>query len=386
MTSTRTAVAVSDEWQVDHLETPSAASARLRAWCPGPHGDPYTDFCVVTGRDEIEWVLRDWATFACPRTTSEPAVREPAPEIPRQVDARLRRAYLGPVHGRSTDAAAAWAGSAGALADRLLDDVGALGRCDFTAAFVLPYLSTTFFGLVIDAPDEEIEGPAASAVRAVDPNHPGAAHAWRELSTSIGALLADRAARAPRGDLLDGLLAGRVDGRPPVRQEVVDILRLLLLGWLETLGEALTHVVDQLCRRPLVRQRLVERPDLVPAAVDALLRLETPTVSVARVATADVRIGGRRIGKGERVLACWSPADPGPDHDLLDLDEHGTRGEASPLRAHCCVPFGPARTDLRIALDAVVRRLPGVRLDPEAEIPSRSPFGRWASPMPIAFG
>src|SRR5690606_33939154 len=103
---------------------------------------------------------------------------------------------------------------------------------------------------------------------------------------------------------------------------------------------ALGEIVLRFCREPAIPALLRAQPDLIPQAVEELLRLHPPFVAVARTATRDVEIGGRGVEAGQRVLVSWAAAnrDGGefPDPDAFDPDRESNRHLSFGAGPHRC--------------------------------------------------
>ena len=118
------------------------------------------------------------------------------------------------------------------------------------------------------------------------------------------------AADDPGDDLIGGFLSVEIDGDRLTREEILDIVFLLLIAGLDTVSSALSNMVAYLARHPEQRQELVDDPSLLPAAIEELLRTLTPVPFGGRFAAADFdgeRQGreGRRhdrgdVGRGQR--------------------------------------------------------------------------------------
>jgi cytochrome P450 len=127
-----------------------------------------------------------------------------------------------------------------------------------------------------------------------------------------------------------------------------------------------------LARHPDHRHQLVEDPDVLPHAIEELLRWETPVPGVARVAMQDVEVGGCPISKGERVSPLLGAAntDPAefPDPELVDFNRNPNRHRAFGGGPHRCLGSHLARMELRVAMREFHRRIPNYQIKPGTEL------------------
>jgi cytochrome P450 len=126
-------------------------------------------------------------------------------------------------------------------------------------------------------------------------------------------------------------------------------------------------------------ERLRSDPSLVPSAVEELLRYEAPSQHTARLAPADVELGGKAIRKRQAVIAVMGAGnrDPErfPDPDRLDLGRRDNRHLAFGWAAHFCFGAALARLEGQIAFATILRRFPGLRLDESAPLAWRHNLG-----------
>lgn len=178
-------------------------------------------------------------------------------------------------------------------------------------------------------------------------------------------LAADRA-REPRGDLLTALVQAEEAGDRLTPDELVSNLILLLIAGHETTMNLIGNGVHALLRHPDELARLREDPSLAPAAVEELLRYDSPVQLVIRFTHEQLELGGRTIPKGARVMLLVGAANHDParfaDPDRLDLGR-GDRGHlAFGGGPHFCLGNALARLEGEVVIPALLRRFPDLRL------------------------
>ncbi|MFJ5228676.1 cytochrome P450 [Kitasatospora sp. NPDC088391] len=165
----------------------------------------------------------------------------------------------------------------------------------------------------------------------------------------------------------DGILSRLVaEGELPV-EEIGSMGRLLLIAGHETTANMTSLSILDLLRNPAQLERLRARPETTPAAVEELLRhLSIVHSGLTRVAVEDVELGDVLIKAGEGVVVQINTANRDehryPDPDTLDLDRDTRRHLAFGFGVHQCLGQPLARLELEIALETLLRRLPGLRL------------------------
>jgi cytochrome P450 len=248
---------------------------------------------------------------------------------------------------------------------------------DLVRTFALP-LASTVIAELLGVPYEDHEFFEERARVMVDNSASGEANraATADLARYLGAQL-QRRRTDPADDLLGRLSAQQVEPGHLDRAGAVSMAVLLLVAGHETTANQIALSVAFLLRNPR-HAEVFRRADGPPAtAVDELLRLLTIThTGRRRVATADVPIRGVTIRAGDGVIAAADIANrdpgrfPGPDH--VDLDRTPNHHLAFGHGEHLCLGHHLARLELDVALTAVFRRLPELRLAaPEEELPFR---------------
>jgi len=172
----------------------------------------------------------------------------------------------------------------------------------------------------------------------------------------------------PREGLVHSLMTAEVDGDRLTEEEVVANSIVTMVGGQETTTNLIGSGVLTLLRNPGEMKRLQQDPSLIPAAVEEMLRYESPSQHTGRLAAQDVELGGRAIRKGQAVMAVMAAAnrDPErfPDPDRFDVTRTDNRHLAFGYAAHFCFGAALARVEAQEAFEAIIRRLPELELQP----------------------
>lgn len=198
-----------------------------------------------------------------------------------------------------------------------------------------------------------------------------------EFDGQIGAQLAlRRAAAAGADDVTSRLLRERMAGRALTDPEIVAILRNWTVGELSTMAASFGILACHLSRDSGLQQRLRERPGLLPAAIDDILRVDAPLIANRRTVRRPVAIGDVQLAAGDRVSLMWASANRDEaafDHaDEVRLDRDPAANLLYGAGIHVCPGAPLARLQLRLVLAALLAR---VRLAPLAgRVPARAPY------------
>jgi cytochrome P450 len=198
-----------------------------------------------------------------------------------------------------------------------------------------------------------------------------------------------RQATHPTEGLVNALTMAEVDGDRLSEDEVVANIIVTLVGGQETTTNLIGNGLLTLLRHPEEMVRLRENPALIPAAVEELLRYESPSQQTARLAPEDVELGGKLIKRGQAVIAVMGAAnrDPDrfPDPDRLDIERADNRHLAFGWASHFCFGAPLARIEGQIAFATLLRRLPSLRLATD-EVTWRPNLGlRGLAALPVTF-
>jgi cytochrome P450 len=146
---------------------------------------------------------------------------------------------------------------------------------------------------------------------------------------------------------------------------------LLLIAGIDTTWSSIGSALWHLATHPDDRRRLVVEPELLPVAVEELLRVYSP-VTMGRLATEDVTLNGVTIPAGSRVLMNFPAAnrDPAqfPDPDTVMIDRAQNRHVAFGIGIHRCAGSNLARMEMQVALSVFLERIPDFELDDRAAV------------------
>jgi cytochrome P450 len=284
-----------------------------------------------------------------------------------------------------------------ALVNEMIDRFADRGECDFHEEFAVPLPCTVFLQL-LGLPLEDLDKFLQWKDGVIRPDGDSGYNRSHESSAAVADQIYqyfDRAIddhiAAPRDDVLSAMIAANFKdeaGQPLSREELLDICFLFLIAGLDTVTDSLDCFFVYLAQHPDQRQQLIEQPDVLPSAIEELLRWETPVPGVIRVATQDVEVGGCPISKGERVSPLLGAAntDPAefPDPELVDFTRNPNRHRAFGGGPHRCLGSHLARMELRVALREFHRRIPDYEIKPGTQLTYTAAL-RSVESLPLTF-
>ncbi|GGW18017.1 cytochrome P450 hydroxylase [Streptomyces capoamus] len=261
------------------------------------------------------------------------------------------------------------------VVDELVDRVADHGRCDAVVSFCNP-LPISVICWVLGVPRAEAEffaevAEASTALFSGDPSTVSAAMAATEKIDSYIEDLIGRRRRDPGQDLITDLLAAaEADGATVSGTDVMTIITSLIVGGTDTTRNQLAIALHCFAERPEEWERLRRRPELVPAAVEEVVRYAPTAYAMKRVADEDMELDGLLLPKGTPVIVMSTLANrdesvfPEPDRfDIGRTFRHPHMGFGWGLRS--CIGSVLARAELGEALTVLSRRLTGLALDGE---------------------
>src|SRR4029450_13038717 len=186
-------------------------------------------------------------------------------------------------------------------------------------------------------------------------------------------LIAERRAR-PRDDVISTLVTGTVDGQGLSDEDVVSFLRLLIPAGAEPTFRLIGNMLFALLTERDRWERVRADRSLVPWAMEETLRWETSVLMGSREGNREVGLRGSTIPADGVVSVVVASANRDEEHyehpDVFDLDRRADDHLAFGFGRHHCLGYHLARLEARLALTALLDRLPTLRLDPAAPPPT----------------
>jgi cytochrome P450 len=344
---------------------------------------PVDGFAMATRRSAVDDVLRHPELFTSQGIVQLGNIR---PLIPLSIDPPDHLGYrklLDPLFApKRMDAIE---DDIAARVNRFIDTFVDRGSCHFTDELAVPFPSAVFLGLMglpwddldtfLRMKDGIIRPGGATMMEAekVDPEERARiqSETAQEIYGYFNAILDERE-REPRDDILSGFLKTEMDGRRLTREDILDICFLFLIAGLDTVTDSLTCFFAFLAQHPEHRSQIAKDPSVIPAAVEELLRWESPVPGVPRMAVADAEVAGCPVKAGTLMMASLGAANVDPaefdDPMTVRFDRAVNRHVGFGGGVHRCLGSHLARRELRVTLREWHKRIPDYSLKPGSEL------------------
>jgi cytochrome P450 len=264
-----------------------------------------------------------------------------------------------------------------AIADTIIDDVIGQGRCEFVTS-VATQLPLRVIAWILGIPDADRAHLCAltnTMMIADDPDFAGSIMEGYDAQRALvqyGAQLAASHRLNPRDDLTTDLLAATREGGEQLTDLEYGLLFLnLIIGGVETTRNATAYGLHDLIQHPEQFQMLQNDPELIPGAVEEMLRFRAPIMNYRRTAMADVELGGQTVRKGDKVIVWLASANRDEQvfahpnsFDITRCQRERVQREARTFGAgpHYCLGAHLARLQLKVVFEAITARMTNVQL------------------------
>jgi cytochrome P450 len=262
------------------------------------------------------------------------------------------------------------------LSRQLLDPLVERGEIDLAADFAVPLPMLVIARMIgVPAADWPRYKRWSDAILKIantfskDEEAAATVREYRAVTAEMRAFLPDLIAQrrtAQQDDLLTRLIQAEVDGQRLTPEEILGFVQLLLVGGQETTANLINNAVLCFLENPDQLARLQAAPDLLPSAIEEVLRYRSPVQWMPRATRRDVELHGQAIPAGKLVLAMIGSANRDPGH-FRDAGRFDIARDPNPHLAfghgiHSCLGAALARLEARIALADFLERVRGFEL------------------------
>ena len=332
---------------------------------------------LLSRKEDIDFALRHTEIFSSNIDAVD--LKNKRPMIPLQIDPpehKKFRKLLDPIFAPRK--MAAMDQQVSDLVNHLIDGFIDRGEVDFAKEFSVPFPSEVFLTL-LGLPMDELDTFLTMKDGIIRPEHvtgtaQGSAEAGayqQKIADSVYDYfnkVLDQREKEPKDDLLSHFLAAEVEGDRLTREDILDICFLFLIAGLDTVTATLDCMFAFLSEHPEHRRQIVENPEMIPNAIEELLRWETPVMMVSRVAVQDTELAGCPVHKGDHAIVVIGSANCDeaefPDADEVRFDREVNRHIAFGGGIHRCLGSHLARLELRVALREWHKRIPEYGIQP----------------------
>jgi cytochrome P450 family 142 subfamily A polypeptide 1 len=287
-------------------------------------------------------------------------------------------------------------GSITSLCDALIDAVCERGECDFVWDIAAPLPMAVIGDMLGVLPqDREMflkwsdDMVTFLSSTSAEEDFQVSIDAFAAYTEYMMSMIAARM-EEPTDDLVSVLVHAEVDGEKLADHEIVTEVLLLLIGGDETTRHTLSGGTRQVLLHPDQHQRLINDLDLLPNAIEEMLRWTAPVKNMARTMTADVDFHGTRLKQGEKMILLFESAnfdeEVFEDPESFNIDRYPNNHLAFGFGTHFCLGNQLARLELSIMQTKLLQRLPDLRLASDDELPLRpANFVSGLEAMPVNF-
>lgn len=372
------------DWATDFDHTDDAWAADpfpiwddLRERCPIAHSDRYNGVWLPTRHDDIKEIAHDTerftsrsvvvSEFRAPHELAPAGIAPPISSDPPYHQG-ARRVLL---PAFSPQAVAGLEPSTRAYCEQLVEGLRGHEVVDAAEGYA-QHIPVKVIAHMLGLPEDDADlfrGFVDHVLEGVDKPMEERAAGMAELFQYLLAQVDDHV-RNPRDDLVSHLIDTELDGQRLQPFEVARFIALLLIAGIDTTWSAIGASIWHLARTPADRERLVAEPDLLPVAMEELLRAYAP-VTMARLVRADMDYKGCAMKADDFVLLPFPAANRDPAAferaGEVVIDRAVNRHAAFGLGIHRCVGSHLARMELRVALEVWLAAFPEFHLaDPGA--------------------
>jgi camphor 5-monooxygenase len=345
---------------------------------------------IITGAAGITEVDRNTTIFSTERMFV-PEVQNPDPPffIPNQADPPehgVLRGIINPLF--APNRIALLQEKIRAMSIEKIEAIRERGECEFVTDYAGEFPVIIFLSLT-DLPEKDRFKLRAIAHRILDPSGDTNRSApIEDLVNYLAPVIEDRMVN-PRDDVFSQILQEGIRNRGLTRDTAVRLVATVLMGGLDTVTAALTYLARHLAENPVDRRRLIDEPDMIPRAVEEVLR-RYPVSNIGRQLKTDAAFRGVEMRRNDHIV--WSIAMHNLDKraytDPLQIDFDRKKSQHSTFGGgiHFCPGATLARTELRTFTETWLARIPDFHVRPGADIRYRNGHTITLRELPLVIG
>lgn len=406
-------------WNPELQHDPDPLLARMRDRYPIARSEAYGGFWVFTRYDDVYRAFQDTELFSSfPGHVPAGGMGKDRPSIPVETDPPDHTRYreiLAPLF--TVHRMRRLEERIRAHARDLIAGIAGRGACDSAVDYAVDYaveyakvLPTQVFLELMgwpmsDAPmflrwtEVLMRNPTGDLDTTMAAKQAAAGELWQHFAAELARR--DQVGPPPTGtqrggdaadhiDFIDWLRGASFGGARPLDQtEILDCIFIVMLAGLDTTQAVLSFGTEHLARHPDQRRALIDDPDLIPDAVEELLRAFAPVFSGRRM-LREVEMRGVTLREGDAVVLAMGSACRDAEHfenpDEVDFHRKPNRHIAFGVGAHRCLGSHLARMVLRISLREWHARIPDYRIDPERPVCRHLTAVRGVDSLPLLIG
>jgi cytochrome P450 len=282
-----------------------------------------------------------------------------------------------------------------AIANELLDKVVESGKIDLVKDFSYP-LPVIVIAELLGIPSSDrdqfkhwSDEVVASADQFIGGINSNSQRAHQEMRDYFRRIIAERRLN-PQSDLISALLTAEIDNVQLGEEDILSFCWLLLVAGNETTTNLIGNAVLTLLEHPDQLSKLKQNPALLSSTIEEVLRYRSPVQAMFRITKQDTNLGGKIIPAGSRVIAWIGSANRDgekfPYPDRFDITRSPNTHIAFGHGIHFCLGSPLARLEARVALSAILRRLPELsRINDEQLESARGFIVHGVTSLPLKF-
>ncbi|MGF7036219.1 cytochrome P450 [Paenibacillus mucilaginosus] len=262
------------------------------------------------------------------------------------------------------------------IADDLIDAMLAGQDIDFVKQFAVPF-PVRVIAEMLGVPEEDLDRFKVWSDIIVEISErlltgqteelPEHVAAYKEMKQYFESMINQRRAE-PRNDLISRLAAAEVDGQQLTDLEAINFSLILLVAGNETTTNLITNLIRTFAEHPKQWKLLRQRRDLIPQAVEEVMRYRTPVQLMFRLVTQETEISGTKLKAGDRVVLYLGAANRDPAKferpDTFDITRPASPHLTFGHGIHFCLGAPLARLETSIALQVLLDRLDAFEIPP----------------------